>query len=208
MRSVLGIAVDDQLIELWRGWYAPQYQAFRVDPLEERLAALVPSRSITGSAEWRDTFFMYGGKWTWIEEKEFRALEPEVGRRALMDIRRRNTGTKPSPAWTSVLRERGDGPLVRWVEAGVRPSRHVEVPAVVWELARHRLPGASGLAGTFASSGSGANCFATVVAAAGVPEVASTWMKPEPFLRLAHRQYVSGHGYRSRRRAGHRLRLD
>lgn len=180
-RTVLGIPVDDQLIERWRGWYAPRFQPFRVDLLDDRLAAHVPARATAGSAEWRDTFFMYAGEWTWLEEEELRALAPEV-RRALMDVRRRGTGSKPSPVWPSVLRERGDDPLLRWVEAGVRPSRHAEVPATVWDRAQRHLPGAAGLAGTYEGSGSGANCFATVMAAAGVPGVASTWVLPDPFM--------------------------
>jgi hypothetical protein len=180
MRKVLGIPVDDQLIERWRGWYSPQYQPFRVDLLEEQLAASVPTRALTETPEWRDTFFMYAGEWTWLAEEEFRALGPET-RWALMDIRRRGSGTKPSPVWPSELRKRGDGPLIRWIEAGVRPSRHMDVPDDVWENARRRLPGATELSGTY-PSGSGANCYATVMAAAGVPEVASTWVKPEPFL--------------------------
>ncbi len=182
MRTVLGIPVDDELMARWRGWYSPPYQPFRVDPLEKRFAALVPSRALAESPEWCDTFAKwYGGDWTWLAEEEFRALDPEV-RRALMDIRRRGPGSKPSPVWPSELRRRGDAPLIRWVEAGVRPSRHTEVPGDVWERARDSLPGADRLAGTYAVSGSGANCFATVMAAAGVPDVASTWVTPEPFV--------------------------
>lgn len=46
--------------------------------------------------------------------------------------------------------------------------------------ATHLLPGARTLAGKFAS-GSGPNCFGTVMAAAGVPGAESVWMQREPF---------------------------
>jgi hypothetical protein len=58
----------------------------------------------------------------------------------------------------------------------------MDVPDEFWKGARDTLPGAFELAGTYATSGSGPNCFATVMAAAGVPDVTFTWMKPEPFI--------------------------
>jgi hypothetical protein len=54
------------------------------------------------------------------------------------------------------------------------------VPTVVWSEVSTLLPGARQLAGTF-PDGSGPNCFATVMGAAGVAGAAGAWMLREPF---------------------------
>lgn len=178
---VLGIAVEEGLLGHWRRWFAPQHQPFRVDRLAPELRNNLPppdsDRRV--SAEHRDTFFMYGGTWVWIDEASFREL-PASARRALMVERRRVSHPKPSPCWPSRLKSDGDGCMLRWVEAGVRPSRHESVSAATWRRAAAAVPEARGLAGTFAA-GSGPNCFGTVMAAAGVVEARSAWMLQEPF---------------------------
>lgn len=50
-----------------------------------------------------------------------------------------------------------------------------------WNQCAKVLPGARELAGTFPSS-SGANCFGTVMAAAGVADAADEWMLQDAFL--------------------------
>lgn len=167
-RWVLGIDVDEALRERWRSWWAPARQPFPTGDLPPRLSAQIPQHTVEATAEWRDTFFLYGGSWTWLTEGEFEDLS-SAARRALRDRRRAHLRPKPSPAWPSRLSRDGDELLLRWVEAGVSPSEHALVDEGTWARARQVLPGAEVLAGTFAAGGSGANCFATVIAAADGP---------------------------------------
>jgi len=189
VRSVLGVEVSSGVFEVWREWFAPYHQPFRA-------ADVVPGRRLEPGAEVRDTFHMYGGSWIWLEEAEFRQL-PLKARRALLRGREATgrlsqlTGSVRNLVechrtdshivwWPSIMRQVGDAPLVSYVEDGVRPSRHREVDSTVWSAVHRLLPGAADLAGTFAS-GSGPNCFGTVMAAAGVPGAESEWMLQEPF---------------------------
>lgn len=180
MREVLGIEIDDDLLARWRDWYAPQRQPFRVDELLSQLGPQVPRIDGTTTPEWRDTFFLYRGTWTWLTEDEFGAL-PLAVRRALRRGRRAGMRPKPSPVWPSALAQVADDPLLRWIEAGVAPSEHAQVDEATWARARRILPGAQALAGTFPSAGSGPNCFATVVAAADDLGRADEWMQTEDF---------------------------
>lgn len=190
--NVLGIRVSHGLLERWREWFAPHHQPFRTD----RLADDAPTgRRLQPSAEVRDTFHMYGGTWIWLQEVEFAQLPLKV-RRALLFRReaigrlsqltssaRQLVGSDQTDSrivwWPSRLHRVGDGPVLSYVEKGVRPSRHREVDSTVWSTCR-LLPGAADLAGTFAP-GSGPNCFGTVMAAAGVRGAESEWMLREPF---------------------------
>lgn len=193
MREVLGIEVGDDLLSRWHGWYAPQRQPFRVDELSPQLAAQVPLREGTATAEWRDTFFLYRGTWTRLTDDEFEAL-PLAVRRALQKRRRAGLRPKPSPRWPSTLAQGGDDPLLHWVEAGAAPSEHAQVSEAIWKRARQILPGARALAGTFPSAGSGANCFATVVAAADGTARADEWMQIEDFAAWLARRTVPWSG--------------
>lgn len=167
--EVLGIPVDQALVVAWRDWFAPPVQPFRLDGMRSEIAEVLPVRSIDPTAEWVDTFFMYGGAWGWLDEAAFMALRPSH-QRALMAARRRSVRPKKLlPVWPSELAAAGDEVIFRWVADAVRPSRHREVPAAVWRRAKLGLPNAQQLAGTFETSGSGPNCFA-VMAAAGAPE--------------------------------------
>lgn len=165
--EVLGIGIDEVLIERWRDWFAPRVQPFRVDLLPPQLAAGVPLRPAEPTPEWRDTFFIYAGTWTWLSEPEFRALRP-AQQRSLLAIRRRSVRPKTLPVWPSELARSGDQPMFDWVASSVRPSRHREVPAAVWRRAEPVLPSGRRLAGPFPDGGSGPNCFGTVMAAVGV----------------------------------------
>src|SRR5579875_2801341 len=167
--EVLGISVDEALVALWRAWFAPPVQPFRMDLLPREVAAAVPSREVKVTPEWEDTFFMYSGTWTWLSEEEFNALRPSL-RRSLLAVRRRTVRPKSMPAWPSELASAGDELMFRWIESGtVRPSEHQDVPSPVWSRAQAVLPGAEGLAGTFPTAGgTRANCFGTVMAATGL----------------------------------------
>lgn len=177
---VLGIGVDEALVHRWRGWFAPPVQPFRTDILTPQVAAAVPIRRVEPTPEWTDTFFMYGGTWTWLSEEEFNSLRPSL-RRSLLAARRRTVRPKSMPGWPSELARSGDDLMFRWVASGaVRPSRHEAVPSMVWQQAHAVLPQAEQLAGSFAASGSGANCFGTVLAAAGL-EVSEVQVGPDWF---------------------------
>ncbi|MGP9746461.1 hypothetical protein [Brachybacterium sp. AOP29-B2-41] len=180
MREVLGIEVGDDLLSRWWSWWAPALQPFRMDGLPGPLAAQIPLRSEEATAEVRDTYFLYDGTWTWLTQDEVEAL-PSAARRALLSRRRTCMRPKPSPPWPSRQSRDGEGALLHWVEAGVAPSEHAQVSAATWWRARPVLPGADALAGTFPQAGSGANCFATVVAAAEGIAVADEWMQIAPF---------------------------
>lgn len=132
----------------------------------------------------------------WLEESEFTSLSLEV-RRALL-FRREALGRLGQLArstrrivesvradsrvvwWPSLVRAAGDGPVLSYVEEGVRPSRHQEVDGTTWSGCHRLVPGAADLACTFAAM-SGPNCFGTVMAAAGVARAESQWMLQEPF---------------------------
>lgn len=193
--EVFGIGVDETLIERWRNWFAPSVQPFRTDVLPPQVAAAVPMRQAEPTPEWTDTFFMYSGSWTWLCEEEFNSLRPSL-RRSLLAARRRTVRPKLMPVWPSELARSGDDLMFRWVASGaVRPSRHQDVPGTVWKHAQAMLPEAGRLAGTFAASGSGANCFGTVMAAAGL-DVSDVQVAPARFQAWLdeHTEGINGTG--------------
>lgn len=178
--EVLGIPVRSRLLRRWREWFAPPSQPFRTDLLSPVVSAAIPDYRAEPTDEWRDTFFMYAGTWTWLDEAAFMALRPSH-RRALLAVRRRIVRPKRMPVWPSDLERAGDQLMLSWVASGVRSSRHRVVPIEVWDRAAHLLPNARRLAGTFASTGSGANCFGTVMAASAISEVEDIRVAREPF---------------------------
>jgi hypothetical protein len=121
-RQLLGVAVEPELVAKWRGWYAPTRQAFRTDLLAPDVAAIVPANEADPIEEWRDTFFMYGGTWTWLDEAEFGSL-PRKAQRGLQAVRRKVIRPKPLPVWESELARSGDQPMFDWIQAGVRWRR-------------------------------------------------------------------------------------
>ncbi|WP_152360123.1 hypothetical protein [Microlunatus speluncae] len=186
-RKVLDIAVSDDLVERWRGWFAPPRQPFPLDPLDPAIAASVPVVEGNPTDEVTDTFSVYRGTWTWLDEAEFDAL-PYRSRRALLAARRRAARPKFMPAWPSELAREGDELLLRWVASHRRPSQHASVPESVWRRANRLLPEAKRLAGTFPASGSGPNCFGNVLAAAGVPDTETVKVFPDQFQTWLDRQ--------------------
>lgn len=73
--------------------------------------------------------------------------------------------------------------LVRWVEAGVRPSLHALAGSHLRHVTQGLLPRAAELAGTFPET-SGANCFGAVMAAAGHPT--HGWVQQHEFEQWLH----------------------
>ena len=184
--EVLGIPVSSRILRRWREWFAPETQPFRTDLLSSEVAAAVPDNPSEPTEEWRDTFFMYGGTWTWLDEDAFLTLRPSH-RRALLAVRRRTVRPKSMPVWPSKLAAAGEELMLYWIASGVRPSRHQAVPPEVWNHAAHLLPEARELAGSFAFTGSGPNCFGTVMAASGVPDVENIRVGREPFQTWLNR---------------------
>lgn len=95
--------------------------------------------------------------------------------------------------WPSLVEGREAEVVTAFLEDGQRRSRHREVPESVWAGCADLLPGARSLAGTF-SLGEDANCFSTVLAAAGIAEAREQWVQREPFEDfLAERTRRGGH---------------
>lgn len=175
--SVLGILVTDQQVDRWVDFYAPGPQPFRTKDLDPHVVQVLAERSVEITDELRDTFFMYGGgPWTWLSEREFNGLSPGV-RALLAGERRDRTRPKPTPAWPSdamVVPK-----MIRWVEAGSRPSLHALAEKHLRHASAGPLPRAAELAGTF-PQGSGPNCFGTVMAATGLP-AENHWVQLDEF---------------------------
>lgn len=177
MTSALGIDVSEELMAMWRGWFAPGVQPFDTSSLtahERDLLPGAPADSI--QPELRDTFMVYSRGWQMLDREQFEGLPRSV--------RRDLTGRRPrgwrTVWWPNDLAAAGDGPVLRYVAWDAAPSRHAEVPDAVWKSCEHALPDARRLAGTF-PLGSGPNCFGTVMAAAGVPGSEHEWMLQHPF---------------------------
>ncbi|MGH8967846.1 MAG: hypothetical protein ACRDXB_21335, partial [Actinomycetes bacterium] len=155
--------------------------------------------------ELRDTYEIYelpeGLGFAWLDEDLFLSL-PRSARVELVGAQRR-LGREQVPsvkAWGSFVgdraREQADGHRFVWwpsllrgleervltdyVEHDRRPSRHEQVSERTWRASEHQVPGGRMLAAGF-PGGSGPNCFATVMAAAGVTDAGSQWMQREPF---------------------------
>ncbi len=69
--------------------------------------------------------------------------------------------------------------LVRWMEAGARPSLHALARSELRRVSAGPFPRAAELAGTFPTK-SGPNCFGAVMAAAGRP-VDGDWIQLDQF---------------------------
>lgn len=199
---MLGIAVTDEIIEAWSGWFAPADQPFLVAEWQYD----VGERRSSISPELRDTFALYDEQEAlrqavWLAEPEFAALPPALRRRLVREQVEQGRDAVPTvsgwgdfagPAaagqaggrrfvwWPSLLRPDPLRVLAPYIIEGRLASRHAEVPAGVWRQAERLLPLARSLAGRF-PTGSGPNCFGTVMAAAGFAGAENVWMQREPF---------------------------
>jgi len=207
--TVLGIDVSPTLLEHWIDWLAPDVQPFFVTRRQASDWDLpVDDRQLT--AEQRDTFRTYGVDSSavlvsWLDEPSYlslpkatraRLVRAQVNhdRAAVPTVRRWQSVLGPELRqqadghrfvwWKSLLRTKAEVVLQRIVSEDLGPSRHAEV--VDWPSDRVRE-----LAGTF-PSGSGPNCFGTVMAAAGVAGADEVWMLREPFERWLADNTVAG----------------
>ena len=201
---MLGIDVDDGTLGRWAGWLAPSAQPFFVEsaagwpstPGHEKL-----------SPELRDTFRVWrmtgGRERVWLDEHAFGSM-PRRDRARLVRMQvDANRGAVPTVrGWADVVdrdeaRLQADGHRFVWwpsmlgaaagavavravTSDGLLPSRHRDVTRATWLRCAPVLPGARAIAGTFAE-GSGPNCFATVMHAAGAEGVPVHWDTVEPF---------------------------
>lgn len=190
MPTMLGIDVDDTQLARLARLAVPAAQPFWGPPdllaaTGTSLADGEPPRLL------RDTYGMYGdaarAPHVVLDEVVFLALDRPV--RAALVRAQVDRGRELVPtvrAWPHIAggRTQADGRRFVWwpslaaghedavvrsvVEDGSPASRHREVPDDVWAACADVLPGARDLAGTFAA-GTDANCFATVLCAAGAP---------------------------------------
>lgn len=197
MRSILGIAVDDDRLRAWAEFLAPDPQPFVVSDDPRWNAFTEVKHPLTW--ETRHTFRVYaapkGSRLGWLTRADFLALD-KTDRTALLreQIHRRNgnhpgVGRVPTVReWSDVLdpvalRAEADGHrflwwpeiverdpgtiLARLVPEGRLASRHDDVPESTWKACRTVLPGARSIAGTFSPLGEQTCCFSTVLQAAG-----------------------------------------
>ena len=166
-------------------------------------------RPRTATPELRDTLQLWNVKAgdavraVWLDETQFNAL-PRAARATIVreQLRHGRGGVPTVRAWSDLLdarmlRAQADGHRFLWwpslvgddaaeevlrrvVEHRRLRSRHREVPKQVWRRSAHVVPGAQRLAGTF-PTGSGPNCFGTVLAGCGVSGVEDEWLLPPAF---------------------------
>lgn len=171
MVDVLGIPVGRRLIATWREWLMPVEQPYVVPrPVADRLGLSDERDRLT--SELRDAFMLYGLK----DDRALCWLTRPESRRLPQEVRRSQTTAHRWPR----QEENDVARVVRFVEHGRRPSRHLDVEESTWRRASEYLPGARALAGTFPAR-SGPNCFGAVMGAAGIVGVADSWLQREPF---------------------------
>ncbi|CAM3239158.1 NlpC/P60 domain-containing protein [Deinococcus saxicola] len=197
---VLNIPVPDELQNLWRGWLAPERQAFFLTAAEAAAFEVptIPRAEAKLTPEERDTNAVWGiaaqaDRVAWLTLAQWENLGPKPQRSLLRLQVRHNRGNLPRRRdfaallpglpqarflWTPELLT--DAVLERVISDDNPPCQTSRVPESVWEAASARLPRVRELAGTFALH-SGANCFGAVMGAAGVAGAESKWMQREPF---------------------------
>lgn len=205
---VLGIDVPAELSEAWRRWLAPEIQPFFVDDPDAagNRTGLTAELGHTYRT-WRLDAAL---RVRWLDEAAFldrpraeraRLVRAQVtrGRGAVPSVRRWSTLLDGEPLramadgrrfvwWPSIVARHPDEILARVVTAApdgaapdAAPSRHREVAPRTWHAVAEALPQAEAVAGTFAT-GSGPNCFGTVLAAAGVEGAADDMVVQDRFL--------------------------
>jgi len=209
---VLGVDVDADLLRRWQGWLAPQVQPFFVESLRSWPESARAPVGLTAelSPELRDTYKVWkldrSLETLWLDEETFFTMSRSE-RAALVraQVEHRRGAVPAVRAWADLLaaatlRSQADGHRFVWwpsllagdpdvtaqilsrtVAADALPNRHRDVTRKTWDECAEVLPAARALAGSFPSS-SGANCFGTVMATAGVDGAAEAWMLQGPFL--------------------------
>lgn len=197
---VLNIPVSPDVSACWAKWLAPPLQPFFLTEAEA-VALKLPTLA---SAEWkpspelRDTFALWGldsaaNRVALLSEDDWNGLSALARRNLLrLQIGYRRGNVPHAKAFADLLPELGRGRFVWWpsmlppeivartVSAESLACQREHVPDAVWHAAEALLPRAHALAGTFAT-GSGSNCFGTVMAAAGTAGAELEWMQREPF---------------------------
>jgi hypothetical protein len=204
---VLGVDVDEDLLRCWQRWLAPEVQPFFVPSRRSWPTGAPALGEGPLSPELRDTYKVWkldrSLEVLWLDERTFLGMSRSERASLVRSQVRCGRGAVPAVrGWLDVvdptaLRSQADGHRFVWwpslvasdpeeivsrtVEADGLPSRHREVTSTTWDECADVLPAARSLAGSFPSS-SGANCFGTVMAAAGVEGAADEWMFQGPFL--------------------------
>ena len=208
VEKVLGIDLPPSLWDKWWTWLAPSSQPFIVSSKEQ--GATFTARTDSLTPQQRHTFKLWRAdlseaKVVWIDATDFDELSPS--RRASLvrtQVTRRRGAVPSVRGWSDVLdpttlRVQADGHRFLWwpavaagrsrkdvlrrrVDRNQLPSRHHEVDGGVWSRCSSLLPGVRMLAGTFAEVGE-PNCFAAVMTAQGVDEVADACVLREHFER-------------------------
>jgi hypothetical protein len=202
--EVLGIEVDAALVDDWARWLAPEVQPFVVGS-DDRWDA-IDDEGGTVTPEVNDTYHLWavpkGSRMLWLSERGFSSLPRPLRGAVVREQVVRRRGAVPSVrAWRDVLdaealRAQADGHRFVWwpsllerdaweivrrvLVRGRLPSRHREVGETTWRACSDVLPHARELAGTFAT-GSVANCFGTVIAAAG-GDITGVYERVDPFV--------------------------
>lgn len=201
---VLDLEVSPDLLGRWATWLAPVWQPFFVEDPHDWPGARASAGEMT--AELRDTYKVWRlrdrGELVWFDEESFLAMDRRRRARLVREQERRRRGAVPSVRrwadllpkdtlraladghrfvwWPSLLAASPTRILERFVADEADATRHRAVTPTTWRSCAGVLPGARELAGTFADS-SGPNCFATVLAAAGVDGAAEDWVQQEAF---------------------------
>ncbi len=202
MLRVLGIDVDEDTLAEWTTWFAPPVQPFFVDNADEWPSV----DAVTETPEVYDTFALWrvsdGPDRIWLDEVAFLALPRTDRARLVREQVRHRRGAVPTVRgwsdvvdaamvrsqadghrfvwWPSVVGDRAEQIFDRFIGTGLLTTRHSEVAASTWDACAALVPGARAIAGTFPPRG-GANCFGTVMGAAGVDGAADEWVVREPF---------------------------
>ena len=185
---VLGIDVPRSLVDVWRDWLAPPVQPFFVDSL------CGWPQSVGGelTPELRDTYKTWrvdrALKVLWLDEETFASM-PRAKRGELVraQVSHRRGAVPTVRGWSdlvdaTVTRAQADRHRFVWWPSLVDDRvLHRFVSALGLSSRHHEAPSPPALAGTFPAPGSRGNCFGTVMAAAGVDDVADEWMLREPF---------------------------
>lgn len=180
-RDVLGMPVDPRRLLQWRDWLMPDEQPFVMTKAHARELGLTdePGRV---TQELQGSFMLYG-----VDDLAVCWLTREQARELPVSVRSSQPGEHH---WPSADVEADVERVVAYVVDGRRPSRHMEITAARWHTIASALPNARRLAGTF-PEGSGPNCFATVMAAAGIEGAEHVWM-----LRELFEQWLAEHTVR------------
>ncbi len=203
MQQILNIPIRRELLKRWASWLAPERQPFYLTEAQSTALELVTSPAPLFSPELRDTFQLWGvvcPQAVLLSESDFLTL-PLATRAELLRLQLEHcrgevlqvaawrdllsevveqAGGVHFVWWPSLLAGREWAVLARWSSQGRLPCQHQVVPEEIWSALRDAWPRARELAGTFAS-GSGPNCFGTVIASTGVLGAEHEWMLREPF---------------------------